>query len=64
MVINMFSREYDQELEYAVRRREAIEEGREEGRFEIAKKLITMGLSAEEVAKVTGLSLEEIKNLD
>ena len=44
-----------------------MEEGRVEGKHEVntetAQCLLTMGLSAEQVAKATQLSLEIIKNL-
>lgn len=39
------------------------EEGIKEGAIEIAKKLLKKGHSIEEVAEITGLSKEEIKNL-
>ena len=38
-------------------------EGRAEGRMDVAKQLKTMGFSVEDIAKATGLSIEEIKNL-
>ena len=52
-------------------RREAIEEGRlegiiegrQEGKIETAKNLIKMGLTLEQVAQGTGLSLEEVEQL-
>ena len=46
---------------------EGMEKGRAEGKHEAntetAQRLLTMGLSAEQVAKATQLSLEIIKNL-
>ena len=46
---------------------EGIEKGRAEGKHEAntetAQRLLSMGLSAEQVAKATQLSLEIIKNL-
>ena len=48
-------------------KREGIEIGRAEGKHEAntetAQRLLAMGLSAEQVAKATQLSLEIIKNL-
>ena len=48
-------------------KREGIAEGMEKGMnqkaLEIAKNMLAMGLSAEQVAKATQLSLEIIKNL-
>ncbi len=41
----------------------AREEGKEEGKFEIAKNALKMGLSISEVTTLTGLSKEQIKNL-
>ena len=47
--------------------KEGMEKGREEGKHEAntetAQRLLAMGLSAEQVAKATQLSLEIIKNL-
>ena len=49
-------------------KREGIEIGRAEGKHEAntetAQRLLAMGLSAEQVAKATQLSLEIIKNLN
>jgi predicted transposase/invertase (TIGR01784 family) len=39
----------------------AKEEGREEGKIEMAKKLVSAGIDIETIAKVSGLSVEEIK---
>jgi len=39
------------------------EEGREECRFEVAKKMLAEGFSPEQTSKLTGIPLEEIKNL-
>ncbi|WAH39314.1 Rpn family recombination-promoting nuclease/putative transposase [Alicyclobacillus dauci] len=41
----------------------AREEGREEGRLEVARNLLTMGLSVVEIAKATGLPEEDILKL-
>ena len=42
---------------------EGMEKGMNQKALEIAKNMLTMGLSAEQVAKATQLSLEIIKNL-
>jgi len=62
--------EYDREMDIAVNRREAREEGRveglEEGRKEkllIAKNLLAKDLTPEFVHEITGLSLEKIKEI-
>ena len=62
--------EYDREMDIAVNRREAKEEGRieglEEGRKEkllIAKNLLAKDLTPEFVHEITGLSLEKIKEI-
>ena len=44
-------------------RAEGIEKGMNQKALEIAKNMLAMGLSAEQVAKATQLSLEIIKNL-
>ena len=38
-------------------------EGKAEGRAEIAKRMSEKGFSLEQIAEVTGFSVEEIKNL-
>ena len=43
---------------------EGMEKGMNQKALEIAKNMLTMGLSAEQVAKATQLSLEIIKNLN
>ena len=42
---------------------EGMEKGMNQKALEIAKNMLAMGLSAEQVAKATQLSLEIIKNL-
>ena len=42
---------------------EGKKEGKKEGKIEIAKNMLAMGLSAEQVAKATQLPLDIIKNL-
>jgi len=68
-VINMIFGEYDREMDIAVNRREAKEEGHKEGREDghkeekqiIAKNLLAKGSTPEFVQEITGLSLEEIE---
>jgi predicted transposase/invertase (TIGR01784 family) len=63
--------EYDREMDIAVNRREAWKDGREEGLEEgmekekliIAKNLLVEGSTLEFVHKITGLSLEKIKEV-
>ena len=43
---------------------EGMEKGMNQKALEIAKNMLAMGLSAEQVAKATQLSLEIIKNLN
>jgi len=44
-------------------RSEGEQKGREEGRLEVAKNLLSTGMEAKAVAHVTGLSLDQIKSL-
>lgn len=63
----LFDPEEDQEMILNSERLEGIEEGIESGKkeekLEIAKKMLAMGMSIENIAKVTDLSIEEIQNL-
>ena len=75
----MLIAEYSYETDIKVQRREAYREGLAEGiekgieqgieqgaeltKIETAKKLISMGLSLEQVAEGTGLSLEKVQEL-
>jgi len=60
--------EYDREMDIAVNRREAREEGEEIGmnkeKLIIAKNLLSEGSTPEFVHRITGLSLEKIKEID
>lgn len=40
-----------------------IKQGKEEGKIEVAKSLLSMNLSIEQISKATGLSVEEIERL-
>jgi len=59
-VINMIFGEYDREMDIAVNRREA----KEEERLIIAKNLLSEGSTPEFVQRITGLSLDEIEEID
>ena len=66
-VQNMLLAEYDYDTDIAVQRKEAFEDGMSQGEhkkaIETAKKILAMGLSIEQVADGTGLSIEEIEKL-
>ena len=78
-VQNMLLAEYDYDTDIAVQRKEAFEDGISIGRnegisiglsqgahqkaVETAKNLLSIGLSQDQIASVTGLSLEEIEQL-
>jgi len=63
-VINMIFGEYDRDLDIAVNRREAWEDGLEEGKLIIAKNLLEKGSTPEFVHEITGLSPEKIKEIN
>ena len=70
-VQNMLLAEYDYDTDIAVQRRESFEDGfsageergRNEAKIETAKNLLSIGLSQDQIASVTGLSVEEIEKL-
>ena len=74
-VLSILMTEYDYATDMAVLKEEAYEDGREEGisiglergayqtKLETAKSFLSMGLSPEQVAQGTGLSLEVILQL-
>ena len=70
-VQNMLLMEYDYATDIEVQREEAFEKGVSQGiqqgeyqkAIETAKKLLDMGLSLEQISQGTGLSIDEIKNL-
>ena len=74
-VQNMLLAEYDYDTDIAVQRKEAFEDGFSIGRnegislgaqqkaVETAKNLLSIGLSQDQIASVTGLSVEEIEKL-
>ncbi|KJR46310.1 Signal transduction histidine kinase [Desulfosporosinus sp. I2] len=43
--------------------REAIQKGRVEGRVEVAKNLLDLGMEISKIAKATGMTEEEVKEL-
>ena len=75
----MLLAEYDYDTDIAVQRKEAFEDGISIGRnegisiglsqgahqkaVETAKNLLSIGLSQDQIASVTGLSIEEIEKL-
>jgi predicted transposase/invertase (TIGR01784 family) len=59
----MLLTEYDYDTDIAVQRQEAYEDGSQQAKIETAKNLLTMSLSIENIAKATGLTIEEIKAL-
>ena len=63
-VINMLYAEYDPEVEMRVVREEALEEGMEKEKLIIAKNLLEKGSTPEFVCEITGLSLDEIEEID
>ena len=62
-VENMLLTEYDYDTDIAVQRQEAYEDGAQQKAIETAKNFISMGLSIEQVAQGTGLSIETVKSL-
>ena len=74
-VINMLIAEYDYDTDIAVQREEAgkiafakgisqgISQGLRQAKLETAKNLLQFGLSVENIAKATGLSQEDVREL-
>mgnify|MGYP003468064867 FL=1 len=62
-VENMLLTEYDYDTDIAVQRQEAYEDGSQQAKIETAKNLLTMSLTVENIAKATGLSIEDINAL-
>jgi predicted transposase/invertase (TIGR01784 family) len=60
----MLLTEWNQDEAIEVAREEAYEDGREEEKLIIAKNLLAKGSTIEFVHDITGLSLEEIKELE
>ena len=59
-VENMFFGEYDYDMDIAVQRGEAYEDGQHDRARENAKNALAMGLSPEQAAQITSLPLEEV----
>ena len=59
----MLLTEYDYDTDIAVQRQEAYEDGMEQAKIETAKNALNMNLPIEQIATLTGLSIEEVKNL-
>ena len=59
-VFNMFTLEFKLDEAIEVWKEEAFEDGVEKGKLETARNFLKMGLSAEQVALGTGLSVEEV----
>jgi hypothetical protein len=55
--------QYVAEIDKAEAWMEGKEEGKEEGKFEVARNFLKMGLSPDQIAQGTGLSVEEISAL-
>ena len=56
---------YDMTLETAIdeAREEGLEQGRNEERLQLIRKMISRGMSPELISEMTGLSIEEIETL-
>jgi hypothetical protein len=57
----MLITEYDRDMDIAVNRREAWEEGREEEKLIIAKSMLEKGSSLEFVQQITGLGMDVVE---
>ena len=62
-VQNMLLMEYDYATDIEVQREEAFEKGSQQAKIETAKNALKMNLSVEQIATLTGLSIEEINVL-
>lgn len=68
----MLLTEYDYDTDIAVQRQEAFEQGISQGisqgvlknKLETAKKLLDMSLTIQDIVKITGLSVKEIKEIE
>lgn len=56
---------YDMTLETAIdeAREEGLEQGRNEERLQLIRKMVSRGMTPELISEMTGLSLEEIETL-
>ena len=62
-VIHKMTTERDLRNQMAYARQEAIEEGRAEGRAEVAREMLADGMPVDKIARYTELSIEEIAAL-
>ena len=62
-VINMLCAKYDYKMDIAVKKEEAFQEGMEAKAVEAAKNALALGLFPEQVQKITGLPIEQIKKI-
>lgn len=62
-VINMLCAKYDYKMDIAVKKEEAYQDGQQDKAVESAKNAIELGLSPEQVQKITSLPLEQILEL-
>ena len=62
-VINMLCAKYSYKDDIAVKQEEAREDGRQEKAIEAAKNAIELGLTTEQIMKITGLPQDQIKEL-
>ena len=62
-VINMLCAKYDYKMDIAVKKEEAFQDGMQQKAIEDAKNAIAIGLTPEQIHKITGLSLEQIIQL-
>ena len=62
-VVNMMRKEWNMDVALKVEKEEGIVIGRKEGRVEVAKNLRAKGMSIEEVAEATGLTVDDILRL-
>ena len=62
-VLNMSLTEFDQEAYDRHRRREGFEEGVEKAKYETARNALEQGLDHALIAKITGLSIENVQAL-
>lgn len=56
-------REYENSLKAYRDIKNCVDSAKQEGRAEVAPKLLTMGMSVEDIAKATNLSIDEVKSM-
>ena len=60
----MLCAKYDYKMDIAVKQEEAFKQGKTEGKTEVAKNALKMKMPAEQIAQMTGLTIEEIQSLE